>query len=293
MCSPVFLEPGFEMTTSSGEQGRRQSDFFDSFQSLKSASSSEKRVSLAMSTLRGYYGLEKRSPGEGFEMTALYRHHDGASSPHMNPPLSLHRKSRSVANSLMSANGAPEDAPPRPSSLEEGSGNNSGAGNSSSSPSSSSSEKWFEKLLRRRQKSESDFASYPPEKILREEETSCGSTMSTAITGKGLALRPKSSSSSSRTDVDHHHHHHHPSPFPMNLSGGGGGDSSPQAVADGVRKSSSTSCLQDAENGTFSSLWSTSKWSLKPDFQALSSAAIPIFDGLPKAIGKKNKTAVD
>ena len=45
-----------------------------------------------------------------------------------------------------------------------------------------------------------------------------------------------------------------------------------------------------------SSIWPTSMWSLKPDLQALSSAAIgkPIFDGLPKPItGRKNKAALD
>jgi hypothetical protein len=62
----------------------------------------------------------------------------------------------------------------------------------------------------------------------------------------------------------------------------------------GVRKSSSTSCLQDQDNCGSSSIWPSSMW--KPDLQALSTAAIgkPIFDGLPKPItSRRNKAALD
>ncbi|KAF6146578.1 hypothetical protein GIB67_008864 [Kingdonia uniflora] len=71
-------------------------------------------------------------------------------------------------------------------------------------------------------------------------------------------------------------------------------------MADGfskVRKSSSTSNLQDQENNdSSSSIWPTSKWSLKPELQALSASSLtrPIFDGLPKPItGRRNKAALD
>ncbi|KAE9445270.1 hypothetical protein C3L33_22832, partial [Rhododendron williamsianum] len=65
-----------------------------------------------------------------------------------------------------------------------------------------------------------------------------------------------------------------------------------------VRKSSSTSSLQDQENGlsSSSSIWAPPKWNLKSDLQALSTAAItrPIFDGLPKPMtGRRNKAALD
>ncbi|KAL2557628.1 uncharacterized protein Fot_02367 [Forsythia ovata] len=64
----------------------------------------------------------------------------------------------------------------------------------------------------------------------------------------------------------------------------------PQRFA-AVRKSSSTSSLQDSDNCTSSSVRPVPKWSLKPDFQALSTAAI--FEGLPKPMGRKNKAALD
>lgn len=54
-----------------------------------------------------------------------------------------------------------------------------------------------------------------------------------------------------------------------------------------VRKSSSTSSLQESENS--SSLWPTTKWNLKLDF-----LAGPIFDSLPMPMSVwKNKAAVD
>ncbi|KAG6429379.1 hypothetical protein SASPL_107429 [Salvia splendens] len=98
--------------------------------------------------------------------------------------------------------------------------------------------KWIEKLLGRRQKSETELASCPPEKLRKEESSS-----NSGISSGGLAL--------------------------------------------------STLSLMDTDISALSSLWETSKWSLKPDFQALSSAALPIFDGLPKPISRKNKAALD
>ncbi|PKI36685.1 hypothetical protein CRG98_042915 [Punica granatum] len=63
-----------------------------------------------------------------------------------------------------------------------------------------------------------------------------------------------------------------------------------------VRKSSSTSNLQDQETSSLSSIWPTPRWSMKPDLQSLSTAAItrPIFDGLPKPLTtRRNKAALD
>lgn len=255
------------------------SDLLGSFQSLKLKSSSERKASPAMSSLQGYYGLrstDQNAATEGFEMAA-YRKAGGSyledglflkSSHHVNPPLSLHRKSKSVANGLVSEKGNLINR----ILLQE--------------TEDSDSDRLIETLARRRQKSEADFTCRTPEMLLKEENN-CSSAIS-AITGKGLALRPKSASRTVSGGVD-------------GEAGGmtsiplGSGDSLVADSVNGFRKSSSTSSLQDTDNGALSSIWPTSKWSLKPDFQALSTAAItrPIFDGLPLPMGRKNKTAVD
>ncbi|OVA05745.1 Peptidoglycan-binding lysin domain [Macleaya cordata] len=110
-----------------------------------------------------------------------------------------------------------------------------------------------------------------------------------AVTGRGLALRPKSVSRNlmaADSDISWLN------PIPVGL-----GDS---LMTDGfvaVRKSSSTSNLQDQDNNGSASIWPTTRWSLKPDLQALSSATAitrPIFDGLPKPVnGRRNKAALD
>lgn len=258
-----------EQTSSS----RRHSDIFDSFQSLKLKSSPQPKVSPAMSSLQGYYGLklpDQKAASEGFEM-AVYRkggsHYleDGPfykSSPLANPPLSLQRKSKSVANGFMSENGVPTNHLSTKDTRDNG------------------SDRWFEKLVRRRQKSETDFT-HTPEMLLKEENSNGG--WFSAVTGKGLALRPKSANRTlSGADAEASSI----SPSPIGL-----GDSLLNDSASVVRKSSSTSNLQDSDSGTLSSLWN-----LKPDFQAISTAAItkPIFDGLPKPItGRRNKAALD
>nr|XP_009801252.1 PREDICTED: uncharacterized protein LOC104247017 [Nicotiana sylvestris] len=225
----------------------RYPDLFGSFQSLKLKSSSQPRVS--------HYGGPKpeiqKLASEGFEM-AVYRkgvsHYleDGPffkSTPHSNPPLSLHRKCKSVAND-MSENGV--------------------LGNHLSQDSTENgSDRWFEKFSR----SGSGFS---------------------AVAGKDLALRPKSAS---RTLSGPDTEASSINPIPMALN------DSLLNESTSVRKSSSTSSLQDSDSsGTLSSLWTTTKWNLKPDFQAISAAAItkPIFDSLPKPItARKSKTAVD
>ncbi|XAR64020.1 hypothetical protein NMG60_11024215 [Bertholletia excelsa] len=257
---------------------RRHSDLFESFQSLRLKSSPQWRVSPAMSSLQGYYGLKKveKSPdSEGFEM-AVYRKGGShyledvpfSQSPLSNPPLSHHRKCRSVANGFSLENSELADS----IAAMEGREVNSDKGN--------------EKLIRRRQKSEADFTR-TPEMLLKEDSSSGGGFSS--ITGKGLALRPKAASrTASGMDMEAGQMN----PIPIGL-----GDSLVSETLNGVRKSSSTSSLQDQENAaSSSSIWPTSKWNLKPDLQALSSAAItrPIFDGLPKPItGWRNKAALD
>ncbi|KAJ6387452.1 hypothetical protein OIU78_017216 [Salix suchowensis] len=125
-----------------------------------------------------------------------------------------------------------------------------------SEPREGEGEKSNEKFVRRRQKADADPRAGTIEKLLKEENNGGSSAF-----------------------------------FKLGL-----GDSIIADVSDGVRKSSSSPGLQDQENNNSSSVWPTSKWSLKPDLQALSTAAIsiPIFDGLPKPIsGRRSKAALD
>ncbi|XP_030526673.1 uncharacterized protein LOC115738240 [Rhodamnia argentea] len=252
-------------------------NLFESFHTLR-MKTPQQRVSPAMSSLQGYYGLksDEKATSEGCEM-AVYRkgssHYleDGPftkSLPTSNLPLSRHRKTRSLVNTSLDENG--ELAKDVALFAEDREGE---------------SDRWNDKLIRRRQKSEADFLceSNMPEMLL--EDNSGGGFSSTS--SKGLALRSKAAS---RTTVASDAEAGSLNPIPLGL-----GDS---VVVDGltiVRKSSSTSNLQDQEsNGSLSSIWPTSKWSLKPDLQALSTVARarPIFDGLPKP-GRRNKTALD
>jgi len=147
-----------------------------------------------------------------------------------------------------------------------------------------SSVKWNDKLVQRRQKSVADFSRIP-ELILREDNSSNGGLPSR--TGKGLALRQKAGS---RTPLPIDSDSSGLVPVPMSM-----GDDVQTDCSSGVKKSSSTSCLQDQDNCS-SSIWPSKMWNLKPDLQALSTAAIkkPIFDGLPKPLtGRRNKAALD
>ncbi|XP_042065986.1 uncharacterized protein LOC121809431 [Salvia splendens] len=267
--SPTWCNGLETQRPNSSEQdpsNRRQSDLFDSFQSLK-LGSSEPKVSPAMNSLRGYYGLrqpdEKASSG-GLDPNGGAKYlEDGSFYTPSKHPLSHQRKSRSVANNLMYANGGLHD--PLLSPESEDSGTN----------------KWIEKLLGRRQMSETGLTSCPPEKLLKEESSS-----SSGISSGGLALRSKAASRAFSGGVDAELGGM--TPIPLDL-----GESPQTDPVNGVRKSSSTSSLMDTDISALSLLWPTSTWSLKPDFQALSSAAMPIFDGLPKPMSRKNKAALD
>ncbi|KAB1206277.1 hypothetical protein CJ030_MR7G011770 [Morella rubra] len=255
---------------------RRRSDLFESLESLR-AESPRRRVSPAMSSLQGYYGLKERdmkTPPEGFEMT-VYRKGPShyledvafpSTSLVSSLPLSHHRKSKSLVNTLLDGNGGVAD-PPDAFAQDNG------------------SDKSSEKLFRRHRKSEADFTSPTPEMLLEDNSNSGGFF---AIKGKGLALRPKAASRITST---------------CDAETGGlisqpldPGDS---VVADGfsgVRKSSSTPSFQDQDHNSSSSIRTTTRWSLKPDLQALSAGAIakPIFDGLPRPTpGRRNKAALD
>uniref|UniRef100_A0A1J3F3Z8 LysM and putative peptidoglycan-binding domain-containing protein 2 n=1 Tax=Noccaea caerulescens TaxID=107243 RepID=A0A1J3F3Z8_NOCCA len=254
-------------------------DVFDSFQSLR-LKSSEKKVSPAMYSLQGYYGLKpaNRTVSEGgcFKMgtynteTSHHLSSNGDSQylspfPSTNTPLNHHRKSRSLVNALIEE-------------LNQSPDNN----NTPDEPNS-------DKFRRRRQKSEADFTSRTPELLLKEENgSSNGGFLS--IAGKGLALRSKASSRTNLAAAESETGNFNP--VPINLMDAPVSDS-----FSSVRKSSSASSLQDPDgnssNGSLS-LWPTSKWSLKPDLLTPAAITSSIFDGLPKPLtGRKSKTAMD
>ncbi|KAE9605218.1 hypothetical protein Lal_00025309 [Lupinus albus] len=227
-------------------------ELFESFPSLRTKSS-EQRVSPAMSSLQGYYGLKGSSTSSEY-------------SPMSDRPMSRHRKSKSLVNVILEEIMEKCDTVPA-------------AGTWESDP-----DKRNDKLVRRRQKSEADFTRIP-ELLMRPDNSSSGVLPSRTV--KGLALRQKASS---RTATDSESNGLSPVPI-------GFGDASLTDASSGVRKSSSTSNLQDqVNNGSSSSIWPTSRWNLKPDIQSFTTSAIakPIFDGLPKPItGRRNKAALD
>ncbi|CAL0314825.1 unnamed protein product [Lupinus luteus] len=226
-------------------------ELLESFQSLRTKSS-ERKVSPAMSSLRGYYGLKGTSK----------------SSQHASDrPLSCPRKSKSLVNVILEEIMEKSDTEPSAGARE------------------SESNKWNGKLVGRRQRSEADFTRIP-ELLMRPDNSSSGGLPSRK--GKGLALRQNAASRTAlATDSESNG---------LSLVPIGTGDASLTDGSSGVRKSSSTSSLQDQDNNISSLIWPTSRWNLKPDLQALTTAAIgkPIFDGLPNPIkGRKNKAALD
>ncbi|KAF5177662.1 Peptidoglycan-binding lysm domain-containing protein [Thalictrum thalictroides] len=262
--------PG-ENSIDQNQSRRARSDVLESLQSLK-LESPQRTVSPAMSNLQGYYRLKQQNHiDEGTEM-AVYstgRAHyleDGPFPEHSysEPPPSRHRKSRSLVSNILSDCGElAEDVPV----AEVG---------------DSEAEK-LKKSVRRRQKADTDNSS--PHVTIKEDNG--GGSGFSATTGKGLALRPKSTNRIAlAADADAGW---------LNPVVVGLGESLATNFFDGVRKSSSTSNLQEQE-GNGSSIWTTSKWSLKPDLQAFSAASLarPIFDGLPKPMsGRKSKAALD
>lgn len=237
----------------------------------------QRKASQAMNSLQSYYGLKARNQNsirmEILEMAVCKKDgtrylQDGpflGASPASHQPLSHCRKSRSLV--MLDENRELSDSMP---STETREGDPDQLG---------------EKRIRRRQKSEADFCRTP--EMLLEDNTASGGFSATAITGKCLALRPKAAANRN-ADVE---------TGGLNPMPAGLGDSFIASDGlSGVRKSSSTSNLQDHDASCSASIWSTSKWSLKPDLQAFSTAAItkPIFDGFPKPIvGRRNKAALD
>ncbi|XP_077231401.1 peptidoglycan-binding LysM domain-containing protein [Tasmannia lanceolata] len=201
-------------------------DLLESFESLK-LKSSQQRISPAMCSLQGFYGLtpqKNKGAAEGTEM-AVYKTGGALYLEDADMPPSRHHKTRSLVNGFLQENGdLSEDC-------------------------------------------------HTPELLLKEDS---GNTFS-GLTGKGLALRPKSSS---RTALVMDTDSGRLNPIPM-------GDSISDSLAS-VRKSSSTSNLLDPESGP--SIWPTSRWTTKLD----PTITRPIYDGLPKPItGRRNKAALD
>ncbi|KAL6187231.1 hypothetical protein ACLB2K_033418 [Fragaria x ananassa] len=231
-----------------------------------------RKTSLAMNSLQSYYGLKAKNQNsikrEIIEMALCRKEgshnlEDESLLGASHQPFSHYRKSKSLVK--LDENGELSDSMP---SSETREGNSDQLG----------------KRIRRRQKSEADFRRTP--EMLLEDNTASGGFSATSITGKCLALRPKAGANRT-ADVETGGLN----PGPVGLV-----DSLIASDASGVRKSSSTSNLQDHDTSCSASIWSTSKWSLKPDLQVFSTAAItkPIFDGLPKPmVGRRNKAALD
>lgn len=200
-----------------------QHDLFDSFRSLRLKSNPQRKVSPAMNSLQGYYGLkptDQRPPSEGCEMTddcplfkpsRLYKDN--------------YRKTRSLANFLLVDNSEEPD------------------NIISSDYRESESGEWKDKIVRRRQKSEDDFSTSVPEMLLKEDNSNTGGVL--AITGKGLALRP---AAASRTAIGTDTEEFNTVQFVLR-------DPFPSDRISGVRKSSSTPSFEDQYASSPSLIW--------------------------------------
>ncbi|KAL5983071.1 hypothetical protein ACLOJK_017151 [Asimina triloba] len=252
---------GSDSGSSNGQSQTRQPliGMLDSLQSLKSTFS-QRNVSPAMSCLQDYYGLQP----EGMEIalhakdTAHNLEDETLSTQDSELPLKNHSRSRSFACNLTVDN----------SDLVESLMAGDIEGNL---PKKSS-----EKSVQRSQKA--DKNQHIPVLVLKDDSANGF----TGITGRGLAQRPKSANrDSSATDSDWRQFN------PISV-----GETLLSNAIRGFRKSSSTSNLQDSENN--SSIWSTSKWNSKQDWQSTASTTRPIFDGLPKPQAvRRNKAALD
>lgn len=244
-----------------------------SFQSPK-MSSPQWRVSPAMSTLQGYYGLTPSNLGaaDGEKMAVNTRgmaqyledtprqkasiYADSTPSPH--------RRSRSYANGFPDDHGDfAEDV-----RVARVGGNEAQKSN--------------EKPEHRHWQADGDQACHTPVLLLKDDASN--TCRFSGLTGNSLALRPKSSnrtSPSRDTDSDR------VNPIPIE-------DAFIFERFSGFRKSSSMSNLENSEND--SSLWPTSKWAKRSDLQAaqIGFTARTIFDGLPKPVTiRRNKAAMD
>ncbi|XP_028805558.1 uncharacterized protein LOC114760468 [Neltuma alba] len=244
-----------------------QSGMQEPLQSLR-LKAPRQSTSPAMTTLQEYYGLKSLNPRGTSEGTEMAVYSSAGSNYFREEWLPKASPMSDVPPDLLTGNSAVPEYVPLVETWNGG------------------GDKSEEKSVRRRQKSEVDSGAGTPEKLLKEENTGGASGFSPS-TGKRLAMRPKSAS---RTLL-----HSDSESGPLDSIPVGLGES---IMIDGlstVHKSSSTSSLKEQEKNSSATVWPTG-WSLKPDLQALSTAAIakPIFDGLPIPItGRRSKTALD
>ncbi|GAB4842806.1 hypothetical protein Ancab_012783 [Ancistrocladus abbreviatus] len=267
----AYIESYCRPSISEQTPPRRHSDL-ELFQSLRVTP--DGKVSPAKSSFRGYYRLKAAGNGalcDGYEMAVYNKGNvshleDGPflkPSPSMNPPLRPHRKSRSLVNGFMEGSDLVNDVPPNVETV-----------------------RWIDKLVSQHQKPDADLSCCTPEKLLTEENG--GSGWSSAIAGKGLALRTKAASRTNLASEAEGAGTNPGSSGPADSIGSGG--------LSGVRKSSSTPNFQEQDNNSSSLIWPPSKWTLKPDLKALSTSAIakPILDSFSKPItSRKSKAALD
>ena len=224
-----------------------------------------------MSLLQGYYGLSPppKRDREGTEMAvygkgSLLQGYYGLSPPpkrdHEGTEMAVYGKGKSV--SLVDEPWSAETPNPNTFLFEHRNARSPAIGSAVNGEPEENGDS--EKPVRRRQKADGEL-------LLREEN---GSALLSRA-GKGLALRPKAGS---RADLNKSH---------QNLIA-----MMEPSFDDGlqtVKKSSSTPEFQEPESNTSSSIWSASKWSLKPD-----GFTLPLFDSIPKPISAwKNKAARD
>ncbi|KAK4746860.1 hypothetical protein SAY87_025897 [Trapa incisa] len=223
-----------------------QANLFHSFRSLRLKSSQQKeKASLAMSSMQGYHGLSSKDQVAQPDATEMAASGKVSLETYLgtNPSLNRHRKCRSVIMGFINEKGDAADQ---------------------STVAESSSGRWVEKPIGRHKRSESNSTATIPEMVLKgDTRTTIGTSgVSSAMAAKGLALRSKTTMSQ------------------MALGDLAQTTTSSSSLTS-VRRSSSTSSLQDQEAGSLSSIWP-------------SSLSKPIFDGLPKPqASRRNKKALD
>lgn len=282
----------------------------DSTNVSKTKKSEKRPVSLAMSLLRGYYGLSPSQEGnEGTEMK-VYRTDNG-----------LHTEGEPFIPSLTYANGGPQavnrtsnvflngDLLKKAEKVERGQGSLRTVDDLLfkevlvTDSSCNEIEKASESSVRRRTKVEGmDSSNSPAENVLKQESSY------TAKGGKGLSLRQKTGSMFSMTsDVTSALEHQFAISDPFmadafitgvgSLRGLGESPGNGKPAEDfisKVRRSSSTPSLQDS--GRVSPIKSGSRWQTKGDIQGVSTSSVPrpIFEGIPRPLnGRRNKAAMD
>ncbi|KAK4785473.1 hypothetical protein SAY86_002162 [Trapa natans] len=239
---PVSRQSSYERTP----PPHMQANLFHSFRSLRLKSSQQKeKASLAMSSMQGYHGLSSKDQVAQPDATEMAASGKVSLETYLgtNPSLNRHRKCRSVIMGFINEKGDAADQ---------------------STVAESSSGRWVEKPIGRHKRSESNSTATIPEMVLKgDTRTTIGTSgVSSAMAAKGLALRSKTTMSQ------------------MALGDLAQTTTSSSSLTS-VRRSSSTSSLQDQEAGSLSSIWP-------------SSLSKPIFDGLPKPqASRRNKKALD